>query len=406
MIPRSKYTTDRPVYEIDDSVYRRFPVYRQGFVTLGQKDSGQTGIICWVDKMLANMAAHIMHNTAGKTRADYALEFGGNAMNMILGMYGMPNFQFLKWNPLFVPEQLYGKPAPLEPEKLTELVKYAAGVYGSDLVGVARLDRRWVYSEDLFKPFVFADTGQPAETDDGFIIPDSVDRAVVMAVAMNIEFTRTSPAVAASTAAEMGYSRMGILAIALAEFIRSLGYIAIPCMNDTALSIPLAIDAGLGQIGRNGLLITPEYGPCVRLCKVLTNMPLLVDRPVDFGITDFCRQCLLCARECPPRSISFGRQSFATVCENNNPGVKTWYVEAESCLRFWQENGAACANCIAVCPFTAGFESVQCVECERCDNPGGCSLQTVTVERQKHGYVQVKSWGARPESILSARAGL
>lgn len=405
MIPRAKYAAEKPVYEVDDSVLQRFPVHRWGFVTLGQKDSGQTGIMFWLDKMFAGMASNIASNTGGKTQADYALDFGGNAMNMLLGMYGMPNSQYLRWNPLFVPEQLSGRPAPLGPEKLTELVKYAAGLYGGDLVGIAGLDRRWIYSEDLFKPFIIAETDRPEETGESFIIPASVNRAVVMAVAMNIDLTKTSPAVAASTATDIGYSRMGIAAISLAEFIRSLGYTAIPCMNDTALSIPLAIDAGLGQIGRNGLLITPEYGPCIRLCKVLTNMPLLPDRPVDFGITDFCRQCLLCARECPSRSISFGPQSFNTVCENNNPGVRTWYVEAESCLRFWQENGSACASCISVCPFTGGFESVQCVECERCDNPGGCSLQTVTAERQKHGLVKIGAWGAMPASILPSRAG-
>ena len=71
----------------------------------------------------------------------------------------------------------------------------------------------------------------------------------------------------------------------LAEFIRILGYKAIPMGNDTSLSIPLAIDAGLGELGRHGLLITPEYGPCVRLCKVFTDLPLEPDKPIQFGVT-------------------------------------------------------------------------------------------------------------------------
>ena len=61
--------------------------------------------------------------------------------------------------------------------------------------------------------------------------------------------------------------------------------------NDTALSIPLAIDAGLGELGRNGLLITPEYGACVRLCKVFTDLPLEADRPVEFGLAEICQRC-------------------------------------------------------------------------------------------------------------------
>jgi len=406
MIPRMEFFAEKPVYQIDQAVYRRFPVTKQAFVTLGQKDTGETGILFWVGKMFQNMGANILSNTPGKSQVDYALDFGGNALNLLLGSYGMPNSQFLKWNPLFIPEQLSAKQVQMDPNSLTGLVKYAAGVYGGDLVGIANLDRRWVYSEDLIKPFVFEDVDQPEETGDRFIIPDRVDKAIVMAVAMNAEFIETSPAVLNSTAAEIGYSRMGIVAISMAEFIRSLGYIAIPCMNDTALSIPLAIDAGLGQIGRNGLLITPEYGPCVRIFKVLTNMPLIPDRPVDYGITNFCKQCLLCARECPSGSISFGEMSTRPVCENNNPGVNTWYVEAENCLRFWQTNGTACANCIAVCPFTIGFQSTQCIECEMCNNPKECPLQTVTVEREKHGYVRRTKWGSRPLINPLARVGL
>jgi len=426
MIPRSAFNVEKPVYEIDERVYRRFPVHKQSFVTLGQKDTGQTGTMFWVGKMLAQAGSNILSNTKGKSRLDYALDFGGNALNMILGTYGMPNSQFLKWNPLFIPELLSENPIEMEPDRLTELAKFASRVYGSDLVGVAGLDQRWVYSEDIscksfafedlfredtslnlkIKPIVFEEVTEPTETDDKFIIPNSVDKSIVMAVAMNIDFITTSPAVLASTAAEIGYSRMGILAISMAEFIRSLGYVAIPCMNDTALSIPLAIDAGLGQIGRNGLLITPEYGPCVRLCKVLTNMPLIPDKPIDYGITDFCKQCLLCASKCPSGSISFDKQSFEPVCENNNPGVNKWYLEPENCLQFWQQNGTACSNCISVCPFTSGFVAEQCVECESCDNPNGCSLQTVTFERDKYGYSQRTTWGSKPVSCPLVRVGL
>ena len=63
----------------------------------------------------------------------------------------------------------------------------------------------------------------------------------------------------ASTSA--GYSWSGLTAVSLAEAVRFMGYVAIPCMNETAMSVPLAIDAGLGQLGRLGYLITPWFGP-------------------------------------------------------------------------------------------------------------------------------------------------
>ncbi len=123
--------------------------------------------------------------------------------------------------------------------------------------------------------------------------------------------------------------------------------------NDTALSIPLAIDAGLGQLGRNGLLITPEYGACVRLCKVFTDMPLVPDRPLDFGLTEFCRTCDKCSQACEAGAISTDPEpSFDVACPSNNSGIKRWAVNADRCYEFWAENTAACSNCIAACPFS------------------------------------------------------
>jgi epoxyqueuosine reductase QueG len=146
-------------------------------------------------------------------------------------------------------------------------------------------------------------------------------------------------------------------------------------MNDTALSIPLAIAAGLGQLGRNGLLLTPEYGACIRICKVLTDMPLDINMPIDFAVTEFCNQCYLCSESCPADAISLTDRTFTGPTESNNPGVEKWYVNAEKCLRFWQTNGASCANCIAACPFTLGFSGVHCLQCAKCVAPD-CPLQS------------------------------
>jgi epoxyqueuosine reductase len=141
----------------------------------------------------------------------------------------------------------------------------------------------------------------------------------------------------------------------VAQFLRNLRYGAVPTGNDTALSIPLAVDAGLGQLGRNGLLITPEYGPCVRLCKLFTDLPLEPDAPIDFGLTETCRDCSRCADACEGEAISAAREpSFAVACPSNNAGILRWAVNADRCYDFWVRNTAACSNCIAACPFTSG----------------------------------------------------
>ena len=110
----------------------------------------------------------------------------------------------------------------------------------------------------------------------------------------------------ASAAVRMGYSRMAITNAYLSAFIRKLGFKAFGSSNDIALSVPMAMQAGLGDLGRNGLLITPEFGPRVRLSKVITDLPLLVDTPIDFGVTEFCTVCEKCAHMCPSRSIMSG----------------------------------------------------------------------------------------------------
>jgi reductive dehalogenase len=405
VIPREQHAARKPVIDLDEKKYSRFPVYRQAFVTVSEEDTGERSYMGFSCKMQENAIKNIMRNLPGKTVVDYAVNFGANTVNLILGEYGFPNSHFLKWEPLFVPEPLTQRPVPIEPAPLTKLVKETAQLYGADLVGVTVLDEKWVYSEDVFKPFSIEEAQKPNETDEKFVIPESVNRAIVIAHAMDAEMIETAPDVEASTTVAFGYSRMGMAAVSLAEFIRTLGYIAIPCMNDTAMSVPLAIEAGLGEVGRHGLLITPEFGSNVRLCKVLTNMPLDVDQPIDMGISQFCEQCLLCADHCPADAITKGERSFEGVCQNNNPGVNKWHVHSSNCLRFWQQNGADCAKCIAVCPFTYGFHWSQCVECVRCDTTQGCALHVTTHLREKHGYIDDVRWWERPNPNKPKRKG-
>lgn len=222
-------------------------------------------------------------------------------------------------------------------EDFTCRVKSAARLYGAGLVGVSRVHPLWVYACD-------ADEG-PLE------LPEGIDTAVVMAVPMDYHLLRTSPSAVAGAATGNGYSRMAFTATCVARYLTDLGWRAIPSGNDTALSIPLAIDAGLGELGRNGLLITQRHGPRVRLCKVFTDAPLVPDKPVSFGVREFCDVCMKCADECPSGSIPRGEMTDCGPTPSNSPGVLKWYVNPDTCLAFWRKNGVSCANCIRSCPF-------------------------------------------------------
>jgi len=216
--------------------------------------------------------------------------------------------------------------------KMSTFAKRAAKLFGASLVGICKLNRDWLY----------------VDVD----IPEKIENVIVMAVEMDADGIAASPAAPAAAATGVGYSKMAFILAGIGEFIRNLGYEAIQCGNDTASSIPLAIDAGLGQLGRNGLLITPEYGPRVRLCKVFTDLPCEPDKPIEFGVKEFCGKCKLCAQYCDAGAISMDDEpSFEVSCRSNNPGVLKWYVDVERCYLYWCQNGMDCSTCIKVCPY-------------------------------------------------------
>ena len=243
-----------------------------------------------------------------------------------------------------VPGQKY---AVSNPAQMSQDIKRVAKFLGAGLTGICRLDRRWIYSHAYSHAFDGATHVHiPLE------IPEEYEYAIVIAVEMDYLTIKTSPATTQLAAQGDGYSKMPFVAGRLAHFIRTLGYKAIPCGNDTALSIPLAIDAGLGELGRNGVLITEKFGPRCRLCKVFTDLPLVPDEPIEFGVTEFCNTCRRCAENCPGRAILFGEPTDQPINISNNGGIFKWPIDAEKCLRFWVQNDcSSCSNCIMVCPF-------------------------------------------------------
>jgi epoxyqueuosine reductase QueG len=101
--------------------------------------------------------------------------------------------------------------------------------------------------------------------------------------------------------------------------------------------------AGLGEVGRQGLLITPEYGPNLRLFTIITDYPFILDRPLVFGVADYCETCQRCINECPARAIGEGRR---------RPGLYPWPVKRRACFDNWLEKRDPCRKCIEICPYT------------------------------------------------------
>jgi epoxyqueuosine reductase QueG len=91
----------------------------------------------------------------------------------------------------------------------------------------------------------------------------------------------------------------------------------------------------------------------VRLCKVLTDMPLAPARPISFGVQGTCETCRRCAEACEVEAISSAPEpSYEIACPSNNRGIRRWAVNHDRCYQFWVENGASCSTCISACPYT------------------------------------------------------
>ena len=313
--------------------------------------------ISFAEAMKASMIKNIKQGKIGHgwpvedsvdARMYYALNVAATTWNEFIGPYGenRENQGFLSWLPQKLPAELTDNPVPIKNSlEITNKLKMMAAYAGADTSGITKIDRRWVFGSACkngldpepakIKQIVFKEADQPRETEKELIIPDSVTYAVVIINVQPRPLSQIGPSsIGAAVSTNQGYSQGGLSAVALAQAIRSLGYVAIPCMNSTALSIPLAIDAGLGELGRLGQLITPEWGPHVRIDKVLTNLPLVADMPITFGVTDYCEKCGICAQECPSGAISPDKQRSFDPPPISRPRRKSRGIEV---VHRWKE---------------------------------------------------------------------
>ena len=229
-------------------------------------------------------------------------------------------------------------------------VKRAGRFLGADAIGICEFDERWVYTHNYSRQKL---------TDKDMDLPEDLTHVVVIVNEMDHQTIQTVPSALSGAATGQGYSRDIISVLSTTQYIRNLGYRAVASLNDTALSIPLAIQAGLGQYGRHGLLITPEFGPRVRIAKIFTDLPLVADEPIDFGVTETCNICRRCSDACPVKAISFDAPNFDTHDGISHlKGVKKWTINAKQCFKFWVNQGTDCSICIRVCPYNKDFSKL------------------------------------------------
>ena len=221
----------------------------------------------------------------------------------------------------------------------SRLMKKVGLMFGADMVRITKLDQRWVYKEvDISHPY-----------------------AILIAVQHKPSLINLAPSYFSWYSNAETYSRLKLITTQLTDFIRGLGYDAMyretrggadPELN----MVPIALDAGIGEFCRTGRVLSPEYGNNMRLKAVTTDLPLQPDKPISFGLHDFCMACEGCARHCPAGAVPRGEPTDQIPNPvHNNPGFRKWWINAEKCLIFWgmsKRKWPSCGGrCIAVCPW-------------------------------------------------------
>jgi len=225
----------------------------------------------------------------------------------------------------------------VDPGEISASIKQNLKTLGADDVGIAKLNPNYIYSHVGRGPEPW---GSPITTNHSY--------AIMFAVEMDYDKVESAPKLPITHETAKKYLQCATISIEIARYVRSLGYSArahISGSNYQIMLPPVAYDAGLGELGRMGYLISPRFGGRIRLGAITTNMPLAINKPIAFGAQDFCEKCLKCAENCPSGAIS-------SRAKETIRGVNKWQLNIEKCIMYWRAIGTDCGLCMKVCPYS------------------------------------------------------
>lgn len=224
-------------------------------------------------------------------------------------------------------------PIPEDPRVRARHMKRLLYFLGADMVGICKIPD--------YARYVFPD---------GSIGGAGLDYAIVY---MMVKDTRTVEAShgyewiddPVSMQTYLGLAVMGDVA---SGYLRNLGYQADASViyRYKTLMTPLLIAAGLAEGSRLGIGVNPFVGANFKAAAVLTDLEMEVDKPIDFGLQEYCAHCDICVTQCRSGAIS-GREK-----EVYNQ-YETWKQDSRRCFVANQMNrtGQICQRCAKLCPW-------------------------------------------------------
>ena len=210
-------------------------------------------------------------------------------------------------------------------ENATKVIRDKAKELGYSEIGFTKFDRRYIYQSR--KSFVRND----------------LPNVICLAYEQEYIETQNIPSYSSEIAQGDAYLTQADLSLKLAYFINELGFsaqISGPAWHFGPM-IPMFVEAGLGQLGVNGQLLSPHFGSRARLQLIITDAHLDYDSPIDYGMYKFCELCQVCFMRCPGKAIQSQRVWFRGVEKNK--------LIAKRC-RPVMARYSGCGICMKVCP--------------------------------------------------------
>lgn len=208
-------------------------------------------------------------------------------------------------------------------ERLDEAFRRFAADVGLSAIGVTGQDEKYVVAE-------YQSTVQPE------------DRVIVAVLEQNWDATQSAPSSRAERSAFAAYAVLMEMSAKLCAYLIEQGYSAhVHASEGEGMAINYAVQAGLGQLGMNGQLLTPIAGSRCRLKLITTNAPLTIGEPVDMGIEKLCDDCQICVRRCPSGALTSVRREHRGVIKAKLNTTRCLPVVAQA---------DGCAICMKVCP--------------------------------------------------------
>lgn len=223
------------------------------------------------------------------------------------------------------------------PEEATALIKKLMGHYGADKVAITKLEDYHYYTVRGRQEY-------------GKKIDKHHKYAIVFIQEMSKDLVNRAPKMDTMIETSDKYLKLAVMGLQMAVYLRNIGYSARNHMDGNYLVVaPLvARDAGLGEIGRHGLLLTPEFGGRQRIGVVTTDLELIPDQVVSMNISDFCDHCGRCIRTCPGKAIPAEKKTI--------DGEDRYQIDQEACYTRWRSLGTDCGICLSSCPMSQGVD--------------------------------------------------